>query len=254
MKAPLAILLTGLAGAALAQTPDPPRSGFSYLTPQTQAQQKDEFANPGMFWVEEGERLWRARDNAAGKSCADCHGDAASSMRGLAARMPAYDAKAQRVINLEQRIEMCRTENEKSPTYGYESRPLLALTAYLGRQSLDLPVAVKTDGPAGQSYVRGRTFFAARRGQLDLSCAQCHDERAGQHLFGEVISQGQINGFPIYRQLWGTLGSTHRMFAWCNEAVRAEPYAAGSQEYVDLELYVRARGNGLAVETPAVRR
>jgi sulfur-oxidizing protein SoxA len=70
----------------------------------------------------------------------------------------------------------------------------------------------------------------------------------------ETISQGQTNGFPIYRQLWQTLGSTHRMFAWCNEAVRAEPYPLGSQEYVDLELHERWRGRGLKVESPAVRR
>jgi sulfur-oxidizing protein SoxA len=50
------------------------------------------------------------------------------------------------------------------------------------------------------------------------------------------------------------MGSTHRMFAWCNEAVRAEPYAPGSQEYIDLELFERWRGRGLIVEAPAVRR
>ena len=69
-----------------------------------------------------------------------------------------------------------------------------------------------------------------------------------------MISQGQVNGFPIYRQLWQTMGSTQRMIAWCNEAVRAEPYPAGSQETVDLELYAKWRARGLPVETPAVRR
>ena len=100
----------------------------------------------------------------------------------------------------------------------------------------------------------GEAFFHRRRGQLDLSCADCHDRLAGLRLRGESVSQGHTNGFPTYRLLWGTLASTHRMFRWCNEAVRSEPFPAGSPEYVNLEYYLRHRGSGLAVETPAVRR
>src|SRR5262249_32789675 len=156
--------------------------------------------------------------------------------------------------NLEQRINASRVDHQKAPAFAYESLELLALTALIGRQSYSMPVNVKTDGPAAESYERGRAAYYARRGQLDLACSSCHEDNVGGHLRAEVISQGQINGFPIYRQLWQTMGSTHRMFAWCNDAVRAEPYPYGSQEYVDLELFTRARGNGLPVETPAVRR
>jgi L-cysteine S-thiosulfotransferase len=228
------------------------RSGYTFLTPETRAQQDDEFANPGMLWVERGARLWQA--DAPGGACVTCHGDAATTMRGVAARYPAYDAKAGKVINLEQRINACRTEQQKAAPFAYESLEMLGLSAYVGRQSYGMSVDVKTDGPAAQSYARGRTEYYARRGQLDLACSSCHEDNAGGHLRAETISQGQINGFPIYRQLWQTMGSTHRMFAWCNDAVRAEPYAYGSQEYVDLELFTRARGNGLPVETPAIRR
>jgi sulfur-oxidizing protein SoxA len=35
--------------------------------------------------------------------------------------------------------------------------------------------------------------------------------------------------------------------------VRAEPYADGAAEYVELELYLAWRARGLPVETPAVR-
>jgi sulfur-oxidizing protein SoxA len=228
------------------------RSGYTYLTPETRALQNDEFANPGMLWVEEGERLWNAAP-AGGKSCAGCHGDAAGSMRGVAARYPAYDDALTRVINLEQQINQCRGRQGR-PALAWESRELLALTALVGRQSRGLPVSVMIDGPAAASFARGKAEYERRRGQLDLSCASCHEQQVGAKLRAEVISQGQINGFPIYRQLWQTMGSTHRMFAWCNEAVRAEPYAGGSQEYVDLELYARWRGRDLPVETPAVRR
>jgi sulfur-oxidizing protein SoxA len=236
-----------------AHTADGRRSGYTYLQPQTKAQQDDPFANPGMLWVDSGERLWKAELPGA-PSCAACHGREGQAMRGVAAHYPRYDIRAQRVVNLEQRINACHTRFQRAAPWAYESEDLLALTTFVARQSHGLPVTVRIDGPAAPSYQRGRAAYFQRRGQLDLSCADCHVQRTGARMRGEVISQGQINGHPVYRHLWQTLGSTHRMFAWCNEAVRAEPYALGSSDYVDLELFVRWRGRGLPVETPAVRR
>jgi sulfur-oxidizing protein SoxA len=241
-----AIILAFGAATVLAGTnPLPPKSGYDFLTPENQALQDDDFANPGMLWVETGARLWA-------ESCASCHAE--GSMRGVAARYPQWDEKLGRVINLEQRINDERKTRLDLEPLAYESEDLLGLTAWIGNQSKGLPIDVKVDGPAAGSFERGRDFFYTRRGQLDLSCASCHEQHVGDHLRAETISQGQINGFPIYRVLWQTMGSTHRMFAWCNQAVRAEPYPAGSQEYVDLELFERWRGMGLTVETPAVRR
>jgi len=235
------VIAAALLGATLAATAqdlsrysvDGRRSGYTFLGAATRAQQDDEFANPGMLWVQQGQRLWDGA-GANAKSCAGCHGDAGASMRGVAARYPAFEPRLGRVINLEQRINACRERHQQQSPYAHESQELLALTAFLGRQSHGMPVAVRIDGSAAASFKRGEVAYYQRRGQLDLSCAQCHLERTGARLRGEVISQGQINGHPVYRQLWQTLASTHRMFAWCNEAVRAEPYAYGSQEYVDL--------------------
>ncbi|HSV78773.1 MAG TPA: sulfur oxidation c-type cytochrome SoxA [Ramlibacter sp.] len=255
------VIAAALLGATLAATAqdlsrysvDGRRSGYTFLSAATRAQQDDEFANPGMLWVQHGQRLWDGA-GAHPKSCAGCHGDAGTSMRGVAARYPAFEPRLGRVINLEQRINACRERHQQQSPYPHESQELLALTAFLGRQSHGMPVAVRIEGPAAASFRRGEAAYYQRRGQLDLSCAQCHLERTGARLRGEVISQGQINGHPVYRQLWQTLASSHRMFAWCNEAVRAQPYAYGSQEYVDLELFVKWLGRGLPVETPAVRR
>ena len=123
---------------------------------------------------------------------------------------------------------------------------LLALTTFVSFQSRGLPMDVRIDGPVAPFFEAGKMFFQRRRGQLDLACAHCHDQQAGQRLRGEVISQGQINGFPVYRHTWQTLGSTHRLFAWCNTAVRAEPYPYGADEYVNLELFMAWRGRGLS--------
>jgi L-cysteine S-thiosulfotransferase len=229
------------------------RSGYEFLSPDTRRLQDDDFANPGMLWVETGRGQWAQPDPASGKSCQGCHGSA-KSLGAVAAHYPKYSAAAGRVINLEQQINRCRSEHLRAAPWPYESENLLALTSYLSHLAKRSLVEVVIDGNAAESFARGKQIFYQRRGQLNLSCANCHEQHVGARLHGETISQGQINGFPIYRQLWQTLGSTHRMFAWCNQAVRAEPYAPGSQQYVDLELYERWRGRGLKVESPAVRR
>jgi L-cysteine S-thiosulfotransferase len=230
------------------------RSGYTYLSEENQQLQDDDFANPGLLWVEKGQELWRHADGATGASCMSCHGDAAESMRGVRTRYPRFDPRRSKLINLEQQINRCREERLQATPYPYESEPLLALTAFVSFQSRGMPINVNVDGSAQPFFEAGKAFFVRRRGQLDLACYHCHDQYAGQRLRGDVISQGQINGFPIYRLTWQTLGSTHRMFAWCNTSVRAEPYPDGSDEYVNLELYLAWRGRGLPVETPAIRR
>jgi sulfur-oxidizing protein SoxA len=230
------------------------RSGYTYLSEENQRLQDDEFANPGMLWVEHGRELWPRVDGTAAKSCASCHGEAAESMRGVRTRYPRFDVARGKLINLEQQINHCRTERMQATPYPYESEALLALTTFVSFQSRGLPIDVRIDGAAQPFFEAGKAFFFRRRGQLDLACTHCHDQYAGQRLRGDVISQGQINGFPIYRHTWQTLGSTHRMFEWCNVSIRAEAYPYGADEYVNLELYMAWRGRGLPVETPAVRR
>ncbi len=251
MRLAALLLIFPLAGAVAAPAV---LSGYDFLTSETQALQDDDFANPGMLWVEAGERLWAGTPSKGGQSCADCHGEAARSMRTVGTRYPIWSNELGRMVNLEQRVNLCRTERQHAEPFADESQDMLAITAYVMHQARGLPMSVSLQGPAAESYARGQAFYERKRGQLNLSCANCHVDHVGGHLRGEVISQGQVNGFPVYRQLWQTMGSLNRMFAWCNDAVRAEPYAPNSSEYVDLELYLRARGAGLRIETPAVRR
>ncbi|WP_290686612.1 MULTISPECIES: sulfur oxidation c-type cytochrome SoxA [unclassified Haematobacter] len=246
----LALLLLLL--AVPAQAGGPPVSGYDFLSPETQALQNDDFANPGMLWVDLGERIW-FEPAGVSRSCADCHG-APEAMRGIATTYPKWSEAEGRVISLEQRINLCRSGQQGAQALPYGSRDMIGLTAFVMHQSRGLPVSVATDGPAAAAYARGKAYYETRRGQLNLSCANCHEQNVGNRLRGEVISQGQVNGFPIYRQLWQDMGSMGRMIAWCNDAVRAAPLAEGSSMAVELELYLRARGNGLPIETPAVRR
>ena len=206
-----------------------------------------------MLWVEQGEKLWREPAGAADQTCAACHGEP-SSLKGVATRYPVYDPKLQRLLNLEGRIQHCRAERQKAAPLAYESQPLLALTALVAHQSRGAAMGVSIDGPARPFFEAGRALYHERQGQLDLSCAQCHEDSWGKRLRAERISQGHPNGFPIYRLEWQTLGSLHRRLRACFQGVRAEPFASGAPELLALELYLGWRAQGLPIETPAVRR
>ncbi len=49
------------------------------------------------------------------------------------------------------------------------------------------------------------------------------------------------------------MGSLTRRLRNCMAGVRAEPFAAGAPEWVELELYLAQRARGMPIETPAVR-
>jgi len=112
---------------------------------ETRSMQDDDATNPGMLWVLDGEALWNKKAGAADRACSDCHRDARESMKAVAARHPAFDAAARRPVNLEQRINLCRTGRQKAPPLAFESRELLALTAYVARQSRGLPIDIAID-------------------------------------------------------------------------------------------------------------
>jgi L-cysteine S-thiosulfotransferase len=255
-RAALALLL--LSSAALAQQRAIPldqlKSGSAFLGQDLRTLQDDEFANPGMLWVERGEKLWSEPAGRTKQSCASCHQDAKSSMRGVAARYPKIDAESERLLDLEGRINLCRTRRMGAEPFKYESEELLALTAYVARQSKGMPISASIDGAALAHFDAGEKAYHLRRGQMNLSCAHCHEANWGKRLLSETISQGQPNAYPAYRLEWQTLGSLERRLRACLSGIRAEMLPYGSPEYLDLELYLAWRAQGLPIETPGVRR
>jgi sulfur-oxidizing protein SoxA len=174
-------------------------------------------------------------------------------MKGVAARYPAFDAARGRPIDLEQRIKICRTERQNATPLPFESKDLLALAAYVGRQSRGMPIEIADDERTKPFLQAGRDMFHLRQGQLNLSCAQCHDDNWGQKLAGAPIPQGQPTGYPLYRLEWQALGSLQRRLRNCLFGMRTISYPFGAPEYVDLELYLMWRARGMKLETPAVR-
>ena len=245
-----ALLLVAVFAAsyALAQT-DQRRSGYADMSASVQKMQDDDTSNPAMLWVQEGEGLWTKKTGIANFACADCHQD----MKGVAARYPAWSPPLGTAVDLEARIQLCRTLHQKGEPLTHEGRELLALTAFVAKQSRGLPVAPPDDRRLDAAFEQGATLFRSRQGQLNLSCAQCHDDNAGRKLAAVTIPQAHPTGYPIYRLEWQSLGSLKRRLRNCLIGVRSEPYPYSAPEYVALELYLAKRAGGMKVEAPGVR-
>jgi L-cysteine S-thiosulfotransferase len=247
------LLIAAIPTLAAEVAPADRHSGYDDMSRETRAIQDDDTANPGMLSVLDGEALWGQKASAAGKSCADCHGDAAASMKGVAARYPAYDPERGAPVDLEGQINICRSERQKAAPLRVESRELLALSAYVARQSRGMPITPASDPRLAPFTAAGRDFFNRRQGQLNLSCALCHDDNWGKRLAGNIVPQGHPNGYPLYRLEWQSLGSLQRRLRNCISGMRAEVPDYGAPEYVNLELFLMQRARGMQMESPAVR-
>ena len=229
------------------------KSGTTFLAPETVAQQNDLTLNPGMLWVEQGEKLWNIPPPGAEKSCAACHGKS-ETMKGVSLRFPRMDEGSGKLVNLELKINQCRTDRQKAPPFAYESADLLSLTALIAHQSRGLPMNLAIDARTRPFLEAGEALYNRRQGQLNLACAQCHNDNWGRRLHAETVSQGHPNGYPIYRLEWQGMGSLYRRLRSCYFGVRAEMVPPGSDDHLSLELYLAWRAQGLVVETPAMRR
>jgi sulfur-oxidizing protein SoxA len=256
MRGVLLILfaLLYLAAASAAEIPLADRKSDSeFMSRDTRAMQEDDTANPGMLGVLDGEALWNQKSGGSGKSCADCHGEAATSMKGAAARYPTFNAAKGRPVDLEERINISRADDQKAAPLRFESKELLAITTYIARQSRGMAIDIKDDAQTKPFIDAGRKLFEERLGQLNLSCAQCHDDNWGKHINGNILPQAHPTGYPIYRLEWQDLGSLQRRLRNCMSGMRAELYPYGAPEMVNLELFLMWRARGMAMETPGVR-
>ena len=220
-----AFLLLLMAFGALAQ-----RSGLEYASPEIRRLQASDAENPGMLWVDAGEKLFKAR-------CVSCH----ASMQGVAARYPrAVNGK---IVTLEAMIR------HREP-FAWQSDELLGLTTYVAYQSRGMPMG-RHLSPA--DVKKGRIEYLRRRGQMNLACTQCHDANPGKRIGAETISEGHSNGYPTYRLRWQTLGSLERRLRACFSGIHAEMPPYGDPLLAELEAYLAWRGRGLPIEAPAVR-
>ncbi|SIO04828.1 sulfur-oxidizing protein SoxA [Rhodovulum sp. ES.010] len=229
------------------------RSGWTFRTKETQALQADDFDNPGMIFVDEAREVWDTAEGSEGKSCADCHATPGESMTGVRAVYPKWVESAGEVRTIEMMVNDCRENRMGAEPWKYDGGDMRNMTALIASVSRGMPVSVAIDGPAQETWEKGKEIYYTRFGQLELSCASCHEENYDNYIRADHLSQGHINGFPTYRLKNARLNSVHGRFKGCIRDTRAHTFNPGSPEFVALELYVASRGNGLSVEGPSVR-
>ncbi|UWR56608.1 sulfur oxidation c-type cytochrome SoxA [Phaeobacter inhibens] len=228
-------------------------SGWHFRSDETQALQMDDFDNPAMVFVDQAMDIWSKVEGSAEKSCASCHDDVEESMAGVRAVYPKWNEDAGEIRTLAMQINDCRENQMGAEKWKYTGGKMAAMEALISVQSRGMPVNVAIDGPAQSTWEQGKELYYTRTGQLELSCANCHEDNYGNMIRADHLSQGQINGFPVYRLKNTKLNTAHARFKGCVRDTRAETYKPGSAEFVALELYVASRGNGLSVEAPSVR-
>ena len=227
-------------------------SGWRFRSDGTQAVQTDDFDNPAMIWVEQAGEVWDTAEGGEGKSCSSCHNDV-ESMAGVKTVYPKWNEDAGEVRTIEMQINDCRENRMGAEKWKYTGGDMTNMVALLASVSRGMPVNVAIDGPAQSTWEKGKEIYYTRFGQLELSCANCHEDSYGMMIRADHLSQGQINGFPTYRLKNTKLNSVHARFKGCVRDTRAHTFKPGSDEFVALELYVASRGNGLSVEGPSVR-
>lgn len=227
-------------------------TGWAFRSDETQALQMDDFDNPGMLGVERARVMFDTPMGSGGQACSSCH-ETPEALRGVRATYPKWDEERQTVQTVEMQVNECLTERMGAEPLGYDSPEMVDMAALIASVSRGMVVNVAIDGPARPVWEQGREIYYTRFGQLELACANCHEDNAGRMIRADHLSQGQINGFPTYRLNNAALISVHNRFRGCIRDTRAETFPVGSPELVALELYVASRGNGLTVEGPAVR-
>jgi sulfur-oxidizing protein SoxA len=169
------------------------------------------------------------------------------------ARYPVYSAELKRPVTLRGQVIACRNKRLGGPPLDYASEAALQLETFVRHLARGETVNVDVRAALALYYAAGEKLFRTRYGQADVACHQCHDYHAGRQFRGQVLTQGQSNGFPAYRYTEGHMVGLQERFTECLSNLRAEPYAPGSEEYIALEVFMNARSNGLKIETPAIR-
>ncbi len=205
------------------------------------------------FAIDNGKALFNKKF-ANGKGYADCF---PNYKKGIKQNYPYFDKETGKVITLEAAINTCRTDNGEKPLK-WKKGPIAEIGAYLAYLSRGNKINIKVpnDKRALAIYNRGKKFFYAKRGQLNMSCADCHYYYSGKRIRTDTLSPalGHTSGFPVYRNKWGNMGTLDRRYAGCNKQVRAKPFKAQSAEYTALEYFETYMGNGLEINGPSQRK
>lgn len=207
---------------------------------------------PYEFTLDEGRSLWDEKF-VDGKTYSDCFTDSEAGVRQL---YPRFDRHSGEVVTLEMAINRCR-EKHGQAGFKYGSEQLMALSAFMAFQSRGNPINITVDNPGAMAaYEEGKRFYYTKRGQLNLSCSDCHVTSVGQYVRSDHLgaSLGHPTHFPVYRSKQGAMLSLHKRFYGCVRDVKAKPFGLQSREFRNLEYFLTYMSNGLEVNGPGARK
>ena len=201
--------------------------------------------------VDEGRKTWE-KSFKNGKNFASCFPNRGKNVIGA---YPYFDNGLGKVITFENALNVCLKSNDEAELK-YGSPALGLLSAYARSLSDGMKVQVKVEGPGAlEAYEKGKTYYYARRGQLNFSCASCHVDNVGKFIRSEQLSPfvGQAVHWPVFRA--GTeLTTMQRRFQQCGSQTRATPLEINSEEYNNLEYFMTYISNGLPMQSPVFRK
>ena len=208
--------------------------------------------------VDKGEKLWKTPFKN-GKTYSSCFSGGDETLR---TQFPHWSDEKGKFVTLEQSIVDCRVANGEGKI-GTGKGKLAWMSAYLTTAAEGQTINVIV--PAGNAkalaaYNQGKKEFYAKRGQLNLSCANCHVDSAGKRVRGNTLSPalGHITHFPVWRGKWAKkkgdgFGPIQRRYGGCNKQVRAKPRKRQKAQYTNLEVFHTAMSNGMEISGTAYR-
>lgn len=215
-----------------------------------QWQEMEEFP-PYALAVEDGKALFE-KPFANGKTYGSCFADGGAVRQNY----PCFDEKKGTVVTLEMAINECRVANGEK-ALPCKSGDIAKISAYMAFISRGKPVDVKVASEgAFNAYMKGKELFYAKHGKLNMSCAGCHMQYAGQRLRAEILSPalGHTTHFPVYRSKWGEIGTLHKRYGGCINDTGSKAFAPQSEEFRNLEFFETVMSNGLSFNGPASRK
>lgn len=229
------------------------QSGYEFISSEAREMQDDDFQNPGYEMIELGKELFAQPCNDD-KSCASCHGAEGEQLSPASlAQYPKYITQLGKPLTLRDQVQRCWEEQLNNLPLLYDDKELLALETFLRSLARGEKVNVDINGPIKPYYEAGQKIYYTRFGQMNMTCDHCHDVHTGKMLRGQKLSQGHTNGFPEYRLEAQKMINLPQRLRECFRSLRAETFEQDSKEFRNLEIYLNARGNGLPIETPAIR-
>ncbi len=215
---------------------------------------------PYEIYVDKGEELFNTPFKN-GKTYTSCF---PKVNKGIKQNFPYFSKKRGEIVTLELAINECRTKNGEKPLK-YKKGKIAHLSAYIAYQSRGKKGNIQiVNTPESMAiYERGKKHFYGKRGQLNMSCADCHYYNAGNKIRADILSPalGHTSHFPVYRNKWSLksiegdgMGTIHRRYGGCNKQVRSKPFKAQSKEYRALEYFHTFMSNGLTLNGPGIRK